>query len=138
MKKKGSISDFTGNRNSELYRSFSEQLRNPLVSGNVDLYANTVRSPCSRFWVSERRAAEVVSALRKGGNLPAMLEEKRRMYVEIRKRAEEILAKNPGLSLSRAVEQAVWSPAPEFYLSPETARKTIRRILRDIKERRMR
>ncbi|MBD5203850.1 MAG: hypothetical protein HDS82_03120 [Bacteroidales bacterium] len=136
MKKKGSISDFTGIRNGELYRSFSTQLRNPMVENNGELYLNTVKSPCSRFWVSERRAAEVVSALRKGSNLPAMLEEKRRMYEEIYKRTEDILVKNPELSLSRAVEQAVWSPAPEFYLSPETARKTIRHILRNLKERR--
>ncbi len=136
MKHKGSISDFSAQRDAELHRVFAVQLANPAVRDNATLYSNVVKSPCSRFWVSEIRAAEVVSAIRKGTVPSNMHFEKRRMYDEIATRVDVILKRNPSMPLSRAVESVVWSPAPEFYLAAESARKMIRRILREMKERR--
>lgn len=136
MKHKGSISDFSEQRDAELHASFATQLRNPSVRNNKSLYTGTVKTPCSRFWVSEERASEIVASMLKGKKINNMLNEKRRMYEEIRNRVEKIRKEQPQLSLYRAVEQAIWNPAPEFYLSPESARKMIRRILLERKERR--
>ncbi|MDE7496054.1 MAG: hypothetical protein K2M67_04320, partial [Muribaculaceae bacterium] len=96
-----------------------------------------VKTPCSRFWVSELRAAEVVSRMRTGRPLsPDTLPEKRRMYREINARVDRWLEENPDQPLIRGVEAVVWGAAPEFYMSPETARKNIRRILAEARERR--
>lgn len=136
MKHKGSTSDFSRLRDLELHASFAAQLKNPDIRDNKSLYTGTVKTGCSRFWVSEERASEIVAGMLKGKKISNMLDEKRRMYEEIKHRVDKMRKVNPQQSLYKTVEQVVWEPAPEFYLSPESARKIIRRILLERRERR--
>lgn len=137
MKHIGSQSDFKEHRDNELHKAFARQLKNTATTDDKNFYTNVVKTPCSRFWVSELRAAEVVGRMRKGRPLSAtVLPEKRRMYQEINTRVEAWMEENPDQPLIRGVEAVVWGAAPEFYMSPETARKNIRRILAEARERR--
>lgn len=108
------------------------------INDRKEFYTRVVKSPCSRFWVSEMRAAVVISLMLRGKCPDDMLPEKRRMYEAIYSRVTEIMKGREDMCLSHAVEEAVWSPAPEFYMAPETARKVIRRMQRQTKERRRR
>ncbi len=128
MKKKGAVSDFGKQRNEELRRAFKAQLHLIGEIPTAELFARAARMPASRFWVSERRAAEVVSKMLKGDRLPGMNPKKREMYMEIFLRAREHLRREPEITVTEATFRAVNSPAPEFYLTPKSARVIIYRI----------
>lgn len=128
MKKPGSVSDFTPQRDRELLAAFKNQLH---LLGDVplpEIFHRAARQPASRFWVSERRAAAVVSKMLKGDLILSMNPKKREMYYEIFRRVERILNERPGCCLTDAVFEAVNSPAPEFYLTPKSARVMIYRL----------
>lgn len=125
MKHKGSAIEHTGERNRELRRLFSKYYSEGHNPGDDGFYERIVKSPASRFWVSENRATEVVSAMRRGRGIGNMYGEKQRMYREIYRRAMILHASQPALPLTRIVFEVVNSPAPEFYLSPRTAWRII-------------
>lgn len=94
------------------------------------LYAMAAQSPCSRFWVSEKRAAEVISRMMRGEDTDVKsLPLRNKMYRELLRRVQEWQAQNPGHPLTDAVFAAVNSPAPEFYVTPESAKVIISRIM---------
>lgn len=128
MKKRGSVSDFGKQRNEELKRAFQAQLHLIGEIPTEELFTRAARMPASRFWVSERRAAEVMSKMLKGDRLQGMNPKKREMYMEIFLRVREHLRREPCLTVTEATFRAVNSQAPEFYLTPKSARVIIYRI----------
>lgn len=135
MKKPGSIIQFNAQRNAELHKAFMAILSDSSirVKSLCDMFALAAAAPCSRFWVSDERAAEVISALLSGKEFPDMVCQKRRMYDEILHRVKVILEENPGIPVAHAVLRVVNSPAPEFYLTPLSARTIIYRFIRNRK-----
>lgn len=128
MKKIGSVSDFGPQRDKELLQAFRNQLH---LLGSIpadELFTRAAMSRASRFWVSERRAAAVISKMLKGDRILAMNRKKREMYFEILRRVKEIIDAEPDITLSEAVFRAVNSEAPEFYLTPKSARVMIYRL----------
>lgn len=128
MKKKGSVVEFKEQRNKELLRAFRNQLSNLGELPLRELFDRASHSPASRFWVSERRAMMVMSKMLKGDNLSSMNPKRREMFQEIFRRVKRILEEQPGISLIEASFRAVNSPAPEFYLTPQSARTMIYRL----------
>ena len=63
------------------------------------IYREVVNMPSARFWVSEERAAIVISAMAKGDELLSMRPTKREMFVEIYNRAMQIKKEFPSLSV---------------------------------------
>lgn len=127
MKKTGSISDFTPQRDKELHAAFMDVLRNTQGVPLREMFGLAARRPASRFWVSETRAAIVISAMLQGKELPGMLTKRREMYEELLRRTKAKMAERPGLCMTHAVCEAVCEPAPEFYLTDESARSIIYR-----------
>lgn len=126
MKKRGSTSDFIAQRNRELLRCFRYVLETSRGVALRDMFGMAARMPASRFWVSEVRAAEVISRMLKGEcQDPKQCEQKRRMYDEIFRRVVDWRRLNPGHPLSDAVFHAVNSPASEFYLTDASAKVII-------------
>lgn len=133
MKKIGSVSDFIPDRDRELHRNFMDILRNSAGVALRDMFGMAARRPCSRFWVSERHAAEVVSALIKGkkhDEFEKMFPKRREMYEEITRRVKRLMSENPELCITSAVDQIVNEAAPEFYLTDKSAKIIIYRIRR--------
>lgn len=128
MKKKGAVSDFTKQRNEELKNAFKAQLYLLGTIPTEELFTRAAKMPASRFWVSERRAAEVISKMLKGDMMFGMNRKKREMYIEILIRVKEEMRREPGITVTEATFRAVNSPAPEFYLTPKSARVIIYRI----------
>lgn len=127
MKHKGSKFPYEDKRNSELINAFRKEMAScsRIVMG--DIFKNVVRYPCSRFWVSEERAAIVISAMLNGSG-GCVGKCKMAMYSELLARVKRIIKENPHLPLSKAVFFAVNSPAPMFYLSPGQAKSIINSI----------
>lgn len=125
MKKQGSKSDFISDRNRELHESFMEVLR---TAGGVslrDMFTLAVNRPASRFWVSENRAADVIGRMMRGIEDGDMLPKRRDMYREILRRVRRLMKGDATLCMTRAVYEVIYEEAPEFYMTPESARSII-------------
>lgn len=135
MKKKGSVAEFGCRRDDELLDAYKKALSGTgIVAPNV-IYELTADSPSSRFWVSERRAAEVLSAMAKGRSIAGMTPMKREMFADLFIIFSEYRRNFPEASIYEAAFHAVNSPAPRFYLTPKTVRIMIFKIRRERRSR---
>lgn len=128
MKHFGSTLDFTRQRNDDLMRAYREQLAKARFIVMPDIFSLVAESPSSRFWVSEERAAIVVSRMLAGKPLPQMRANKREMFEEIFFRFLLLRQSCPSLSVFELVSDIVNQPAPKFYLTPRTVGELIYRI----------
>ena len=123
MKKKGCISDFTRERAAELRAAFFNQ---GVYSTCDSVMQKTVKTPASRFWVDPERARDVMSRMEKNpASLQRMLPERQRMYTDLYRRYNEIRRRFPEQNKLESVTMAIYSGAPEFYLSSSRARSII-------------
>lgn len=123
MKKKGSTSDFTKERNAELRAAFFSQGH---YSTSDAVMRQTVKTPTSRFWVDPDRARDVLSRIeRDPASLETMQKERRRMYEALYRRYQEIQSQYPDQTRIQSVTMAIFSGAPEFYLTASGARNII-------------
>jgi len=128
MKKIGSVVEFTPQRDEELLKAFKSQLH---LLGTIplqEIFTRAAMQPASRFWVSERRAMIVISKMIKGDRILSMNPKKREMFYEIYRRVRSIIKDEPDITLTEATFRAVNSQAPEFYLTPKSARAMIYRL----------
>lgn len=128
MKYYGSILDFTEERNQELLRVYHEQLSAAGYIIMPQIFELVANSPCSRFWVSEERAAIVISSMLAKKPLPNMRQNKREMFEEIFRRFLELRRQHPDKSIYELAISVVHQPAPRFYMTPRTVGELIYRI----------
>lgn len=138
MRKIGSVSDFSEDRNRELLKVFYALLEKESRQGIEDVFMRAIKAPASRFWVSERRAAAVVGRMNSKGDtaLARMLPARREMYREIYRRYLLEREERPKESMVGLVSEIVNSPAPEFYLTFKSARVILYRFMAAMRERR--
>lgn len=131
MKHPGCCLDFTSQRNEELMRAFRVAIAERPFVDITEISEIVVNTPCSRFWVSEFRAAIVISDMFKGRPvLETMRPLKREMFTEIYKRACALKEEHPDWPICDLAFAAVNSPAPKFYLLPRSAIEYIYKIKR--------
>lgn len=129
MKHHGCYCDFNLQRNKELLRTYRRVLATQSYVELRKVCEIVANSPCSRFWVSEERAAAVVSAILKGQYcLDTMKPTKRDMFLEIYRRVVALRQEQPELSVSDACFICVNSPAPRFYMTPKSVLQIVWRI----------
>lgn len=128
MKYYGSILDFTQERNQELMRVYQEKLSKAGYIVMPKIFEQVANSPCSRFWVSEERAAIVISTLLAGKVVPNMRKNKREMFDEIFRRFLIAREQYPEKSIYALAIMVVNQPAPKFYMTPRTVGELIYRI----------
>lgn len=123
MKHTGSSCEYNDERNRDLMRVFRSVM---ISSSNIrlhDIFKIVVNSPSCRFWVSEKRATVVVNDIVRGRDpLSSMTSNKREMYIEILSRVMRLMRASPETTIGEAVAKVVSSPAPKFYLTPDSAR----------------
>lgn len=130
MKNLGSHFEYEKQRNDDLMRAYREEIyRSEVISLPQILHA-IVNQPSARFWVSEERAAIVVSRMMKGDRLRKMRPLKREMFREIFKRVKKMQQIYPDMTLSQLAYEVVRQPAPKFYLTPGSAKVIISKIRR--------
>ncbi len=123
MKRKGSRSDFAQERNAELRAAFFSQNNYNTDLNNME---RLVATPASRFWVDPYRARDVMSRMETNPDaLSGMIPQRRRMYAALFKRYSEIRKRNPGMPKIECVSAAIFDGAPEFFITPRTARAII-------------
>ena len=128
MKYFGSILDFTRERNADLMRVYRDRLPEASIIIMPVIFQLVADSPASRFWVSEERAAIVISAMAAGKPMPRMRSNKREMFEEIYRRYLLMREDYPDKSVYELVTKIVNQPAPKFYLTPRTVGEFIYRI----------
>lgn len=128
MKHFGSILHFTQQRNDDLMRAFRQQLASAKSVVMPDIFGLVADSPASRFWVSEKRAAIVISAMDAGRPLPPMRPNKQEMFDEIYRRVLIERRKHPEKSIYELVATVIYQPAPKFYLTARTVGEFIYRV----------
>jgi hypothetical protein len=117
MRHKGSDSEFKEIRDNEilaLYRKYLNESPNIVVSRMLNQIVN---SPSSRFWITEQRAAIVLGQMMKGEEFPDAYPQKRAMYKELYRRAQQIWKEHPNMSVYSVAAKVVEQPAPSFYMS---------------------
>lgn len=128
MKSFGAILDFTHQRNEDLMRVFKQKILEADFIVMTDIFNRVSQSPASRFWVSEERAAIVMSDMFKGKNISRMRPNKREMFQEIFRRVSALRKEFPRKSLFEITAIVVNQPAPKFYLTPRSVGEFIYRI----------
>ena len=134
MKKKGSVAEFGHKRNEELWLAYRRAIAESGVVTTDRLYVMTASTPTSRFWVSERRASEVMGAMLRGRSITDMSATRREMFSEIFRRFSEYRRRFPAASIYEATFAVVNSPAPKFYLTPNSVKILLYQIRRQRKQ----
>ena len=93
-----------------------------------DVLRAVVSSRSKRFWVTSERASIVIYNMMKGDKLENMRPLKRKMFREIYRRVMKLKKNYPQLSISILTEQVVAEPAPEFYITWQSAKTILSRI----------
>lgn len=132
MKKKGAICDFRGQRDDDLFRAYSAAWERAYMNDEYvclsRLMEEVVATSAQRFYVSEERAAIVLSKMLQGQSIAHMQLQKRRMFEEIYRRFLALMQRRPYLRYQEAVTIVVNQPAPEFYLTIGSAIVILHRI----------
>lgn len=132
MKKFGSICDYKDERLADLRKAVHHIIQNEEWNDSMEIYRKAVDRPARRFYVSSERAAIVVSLMMKGHHIgDRQLTSRREMYEEIYRRVVELKKIYPEKSLMQLCIHVVNSPAPKFYLTPQTARELMFRYKRE-------
>lgn len=125
MKPYGCKSECENVRNHELITAYHKLLDDADYICTDEIYRKVVEMPASRFFVSEERAAIVISKLMRGGKLKGMRPTKAEMFREIYRRAMIIKRRKPNMSVFDLAIEVVRQPAPKFYMEPGYARYII-------------
>ena len=128
MKKKGTISQLKHERDDDLMRAYLKELSGRPHILLPDVLRAVVSSQSKRFWVTSERASIVVYNMMKGDKLENMRPLKRKMFREIYRRVMKLKKNYPQLSISILTEQVVAEPAPEFYITWQSAKTILSRI----------
>ena len=131
MKHIGSNFEYETERNQDLMRAFREAFRINRSPRLKSVYERVVNMPSCRFWVSEERAAIVISRMFKGKSIEYMRGAKKEMYNEIYRRVIHLLKIKPHFTIYEATFDVVGARAPKFYLSPGSAKVIICKIRRE-------
>lgn len=125
MKHHGSKFEYEQERNHDLMRAYHQLVSSSDFISLSHVYEHVVNLPSARFWVSEDRAAVVISSMMKGDRLLNMRPTKREMFEEIYRRAMLLRSEQPSLSVSDIAFRVVRQAAPKFYIRPGYAKSII-------------
>ena len=126
MKHKGAVMEYSMERMNDLMRAYDEYISSCDYIRIPEVYKVIVNMPSRRFWVSDIRAALVVSAMMRGENdLSGMWPLKKEMYEEIHTRVVALKSEYPELTISELCAKVIAQPAPKFYLTPGSAKMMI-------------
>lgn len=134
MKHKGSQCDYTADRDADLLRAYKEVISVRDNIGYSEIIARLAKSPSSRFWVSEKRAYDVICGLLRGKKLcHNMYATRKAMFMEIFRRFKIYQKEHPSLTKKEIIWHVCNEEAPSFYLTPKSIEVTLNRVRREDK-----
>ncbi len=129
MKKNGSISLYTEERDLALLAAFKSEIASRPILDLDDIFAHIAsRVPAPRFYVSEERALLTVKHHLKTGRWLPSSKIRQALFAEIERQALLYIENKEAENLTDAIYLAVNDPAPQFYLTPRTVRTYIYRL----------
>lgn len=131
VRKIGMVDTYTIERNQALLKAYHEHIINCNKIQLEKLWLTLANQKAPRFFVSEERAAIVVSKLLKGENIEYMVTTRRDMFMEIYSRVQKLLKEKPNLPLLHCCRMVVYQNAPSFYMTPLSIRQTIYKAKRN-------
>lgn len=124
--------EYSQERSDDLMRAYDDYIASCDYIRMPDVYNKIVAMPSRRFWVSDIRAALVVSAMIRGeAHLERMWPLKREMYEEIYRRVVAMREDYPEFTTSELCAMVVMQPAPKFYLTPGSAKMMVCKARRE-------
>lgn len=131
--------EYANERADDLMRAYDKYIADTKHICMSEVYRNIVNMPARRFWVSDKRANIVVSAILRGEPcLQSMRALKREMYLEIFRRVQALRILKPDLSTFELCAIVVDQPAPKFYLTPGSAKTMVCKARKEWKKRKLR
>lgn len=135
MKFKGSRCDFAQERDADLLRAYRE-----IISGRdnfslSEIEAILLKSPSSRFWVSEGRAYRVILDMLKGKSIDYMIPTRKAMFMEIFRRFNIYREQYPSLTKMEIIFHICNEEAPSFYLTQYSIHVILCRVRKEEKQR---
>ncbi len=123
--------EYNEERDQDLWRTYLDVRQSIGLLSEEDAVRRTVTSAARRFYVSDERAARVVSWMESNSErVEQMLPQRREMFDEIYRRTQLLRAEHPDWCLRDLVRHVVNRPAPQFYLTPGSGYMILRRIRR--------
>ncbi|MCF0202154.1 MAG: hypothetical protein HUK08_02200 [Bacteroidaceae bacterium] len=98
------------------------------------IYELVAKSPSSRFFISAKRAADIVQLMLAGRLASLPRSTNQRMYFEIYHRVKTLMREKPTLTVFQAVREVVCRPAPEMYKSPRQIMEILARYKNESKD----
>lgn len=133
MKHKGSQCDFAKERDADLLRAYKSIISVRDNIGYSEIIATLAKSPSCRFWVSERRAYDVICGLLKGKTIDHMNPTRKEMFMEIFRRFKIYSQQHPSLTKKEILWRICNSEAPSFYITPKSIEVMLNRVRREEK-----
>ena len=126
----GNTSPYTRMRDNDLRTAFKRVIAEQPFIDLMEALKITVKQTARRFYVSEERAYNRIRILIRRCDMPRQLNARDRMFADILSRVKRLREEQPQLSLQSCVHRVIRQPAPEFYLTPESA-KVILSLMRN-------
>lgn len=118
MRKINSTAEFEAVRRRFLLENFRDVIARQSQISLKRAFRDTAERPAPRFWVSEDRAALIVSKMMADEScVEGMYEEKKEMYREIYRRFCKIRRQSPARPVADIIFDIVNGEAPRSYLS---------------------
>lgn len=118
----------------EVYRRGLEEGRFSSMRNAGDWVAS---QPAPGYFIPAEKASLYMGMVQSGMSLSGFSESQRKLIRDLYRRYTEWMDAHPGNNLPRVcvMEEIVDSPAPEFYMTGEAARKILRGVIRDVRRR---
>lgn len=137
MKNKGCGFEYAEERDNDLMRAYIEQIDSCGEIFLPSIFKRVVKMPSKRFWVSCERASIVIAEMVRGNKLTSMRPTKRAMFEEIYRRVMNLKRMHPEKTISQLVFDVIQEPAPQFYLTPGSAKVIVCKIRKTWHKKRM-
>lgn len=131
MKHIGSNMEFSEERLENMMRVYDDYIKNCDYIRMTEVYKHIANAPADRFYVSDVRAAAVVSDMMHGKKLKGMRPLKREMFEEIYRRVMELKRDKPMWAMRQLCAVVVAQPAPKFYIIPGSAKIMVCKARKD-------
>lgn len=131
MKSIGDKAEYIPARNKDLYEVYKRKVSETRQIRLLDVLGEVVKSPAKRFYIGERQAQVAVTSLLNGRPVPGVRPERRRMYDEIYRRCLDAMSGGRAVPLAELVREVIAQPAPEFYLTPGSAKVILHYIRKE-------
>lgn len=140
MKHFGSIMECAEERITDLMQAYDDYISSCTYIRMPECYNFLAYQPAPRFYVSDIRAALVVSAMldRRTKAYDNIRPLKREMFQEICRRVVIMQKEIPHMTVHECCKKVVLQPAPKFYISANTAKMLICKNREEWKRRKLR